>query len=178
MRRIARSNHFWIGASLAATFWMTASYLPNKILLLITNALMLAGSTAVSIAYVPVAVQKIRYADATEFQCIALGIAYVSTCNALWRMLSIFWLTSGQDPILVNNDIVAFLQSGIFLGYAYHLASPGAIGGMGVEERLPRLKWIVIGFAVGVAVFLAALLALYNPDTHWLAELVGPYIPR
>jgi hypothetical protein len=173
MRLLVRSRHFYIGIGLFTAFWVMASVVPNSVVLLITNSLVLAGSTAVAVAYVPVVWRAVRESRDASIQHIALGIGYAWTCSAMWRVWSLLWLTSGQDPVLVNNDLVAFFQAGVFLGACYHLTSPGAIG-----RDMPQLRWIALGVVVGTGVLLATLLALYNPDTSRFMHVIKPYIPR
>ena len=169
--------HLGIAAVLATIFWTTAYFLPNWLVLLVTNSLVLIASAAVGFAYIPVAWATIWLEESTSDQRIAIGIAYSWFFGALWRILSLLWITSGQDPVLVNNDVIAFFQAGIFLGAVYHLISPGAIGGP-KGERLPSLKWIALGCVVGIAVALAVMLAVLSPDTRGLVEQIKPYIPR
>lgn len=169
--------HIGIAFTLATIFWISVFYIPNQLVLLITNNLLLAGSTAVGITYIPVAWHAITSDESTRVQRIALGIAYSWFFGALWRIWSLLWITGGQDPVMVNNDLIAFFQAGMFLGAVYHLISPGAIGG-DRGESMPSLKWIALGVVCGVAVTIATLLATLNPDTRAIVEAIKPYIPR
>jgi hypothetical protein len=173
MRRIIRSKHTYIALGLGVLFWVMARLVPNQLIILLTNCLVLAGSTAVGITYVPVAVRAIRSQAKPSVQHIALGIMYAWFFGALWRVWSLLWLTSGQQAWMVNNDVIAFFQAGVFLGACYHLTSPGAITG-----NMPQLKWIVLGVVCGIAVGLTALLVLTHPDTTAFVEALKPYVPR
>ena len=108
---------------------------------------------------------------------VQIGIFYSWTFGALWRIWTLLWLTSGQEPWMVNNDLIAFFQAGIFLAAVYHLISPGAIGGHR-GEAMPSLKWIVVGVVAGVAVGLASFLSLASPDTSAFVHWIKPYVPR
>ncbi|WP_407530247.1 hypothetical protein [Methylobacterium oryzisoli] len=66
--------------------------------------------------------------------------------------------------MLIQNDLIAFYQSGVTLGATYLLLSPGAIGDP-MGERLPSLKWIAIGCVAGFAALLVVLLSAYAVDT-------------
>jgi hypothetical protein len=173
MRRLVRSRHFYIAAVLCSIFWVVATHTDNHIVLLMSNSLLLAGSAAVSVAYIPVFWKAVRLNKATSIQHLALGIAYAWTFSCIWRLWSLLWFTSGQEAWMVNNDIVAFLQAGIFLGACYHLTSPGAIA-----KDMPSLRFIVLGGVVGTAIFLTAVLALYSPDTSAIVQWMKPWVPR
>lgn len=178
MRYAVRSHHFWICVALGGLFWVTAIAIPNRVLLLLTNSLLLAASTAVGVAYAPVAWAAIRDRDHPRIQHIALGIALSWTFGALWRLWSIGWLMTGAGPeyaYLIQNDLIGFFQSGIALGAFYHLTSPGALG-----PHRPRARWIAVGAVIGVALGIAAILAYHTPNIYaqTVAEWLKPHIPR
>lgn len=178
MRKAIRSHHFWLCISLFAAFWATVLFVPGKVVLLLTNSLLMAASTAVGIAYAPVAWAAIRDSDNPKIQHIALGISLGWSFSALWRLWSIFWLMTGAGPtyeFLIQNDIVGFFQSGITLGALYHLTSPGALG-----PNRPRARWIAIGGVVGAALGITAVLAYHTPNDYarGAANAIKPYIPR
>jgi hypothetical protein len=173
MLAVLKSKHFAIGLALFCGFWIGASFIENRLVLLATNALVLFGSTAVGVAFMPVAWRAINESAKSNVQHIALGITYAWFFGAMWRIWTLLWLTSGQQSWMVNNDIVAFFQTGIFFGACYHLTSPGAIG-----DDMPRLKWIVLGLVLGVSVLTVSLLTYFNPDTTGFVEAIKPYVPR
>lgn len=175
MKKAARSPHFWIAIVLVSFFSFSASVISNTTLLILTNSLLLAASTAVGVAYVPVAWHAMRNEERPAVQHIALGIAYAWIFSAIWRCFSIFWLMADQPMFLVNNDIVAMCQAGIALGAFYHLTSPGAI-----SWNMPRMKWIILGCVIGAALGLSVLLASFTPNEYAraLAEVIRPYIPH
>lgn len=177
MSRILRSNHLWVGLILFATFWLTVHLLPVDTVLLISNSLLLAGSTAVAIAYAPVVWQAISQDQAPRFQRIALGIFYAWFFGMLWRVHALIWLKAGSPAWFANNDMIAFYQAGIFLAAMYHLISPGAVGGVR-GERMPSLKWVAVGSVVGSAMLLALILSAYTVDTTDLVNALRPYMPR
>lgn len=176
MKLVITSPHFWTGAGLCATFWTTAHYLPTETTLLISNSFMMAASTAVAIAYLPAVVRAVRSRKTTRVQCILLGIFYSWFFNSLWRIHSLLWLRAGSPDWFIQNDMLAFYQSGVTLGAAYHLLSPGAIGG-DLGERVPALKWIAIGGVAGVAVLIITLLSGYDIDTTALVKSLRSYVP-
>lgn len=178
MRRAVRSFHVWICISLLAIFCLTASVLDNRIILLLTNSLLLAISTAVGIAYTPVAWFAVRHDERPQIQHIAIGISLGWTFSALWRLWSLFWLMTGAGPeyaYLIQNDLVGAFQAAIALGAFYHLTSPGALG-----HNRPRARWIAIGLVIGAAVGIAMILAYYTPNegAKALADAIKPYVPR
>jgi hypothetical protein len=178
MKRAVRSGHFWTCIVLFMVFCLTATLIENRIVLLLTNSLLLAVSTAVGIAYIPVAWAAIRDSDNPQIQHIALGISLGWSFSAAWRLWSLFWLMTGAGPefsFLIQNDLVGLFQAGISLGAFYHLTSPGALG-----HNRPRGRWIALGCVVGAALGVAAVLAYYSPNdtARRMAETIKPYIPR
>jgi hypothetical protein len=178
MRRAVKSGHFWTCIAFFVVFCITAAIVENRVILLLTNSLLLAVATAVGIAYIPVAWEAIRDQSNPEIQHIALGISLGWAFSAAWRIWSLFWLMTGAGPdyaFLVQNDVVAMFQAGISLGAFYHLTSPGALG-----HGKPRVKWIAIGGVIGAAFGIAAVLTYYTPNdgAKWLAKTIEPYVPR
>lgn len=174
MLNLLKSSHFILALGLFVVFWIATRFIDVHIALQITNALMMAAAAAAAVAYAPVVWRSLSHPETkNSIQHLALGIFYAWFFGALWRFWSILWLTSGQDPAMLNNYVVAFLQAGIFLGACYHLTAPGAI-----RDDLPRAKWIVLGLVVGVGVLAATALVLYKPNTRWLVEIILPYVPR
>ena len=176
MKLVLTSPHFWTGAGLCATFWVTARYLPTNVTLLISNSFMMAASTAVAVAYLPAVVRAVRSRKATRVQCILLGIFYSWFFNSLWRIHSLLWLRAGSPEWFIQNDLLAFYQSGVTLGALYHLLSPGAIGG-DMGERMPMLKWVVVGGVAGIAVLIITLLAGFDISTKPLVDSLRGYVP-
>lgn len=172
MRRAARSSHFWVVLGSLAAFCAGAWFLDNRNTLILSNATLFVTSFVTSLAYAPIAWRAIRYGEGSTFQHLVVGIVLVSTGNWLWRVLSLLWLTSGQDPALVNNDVVAGLQAMISLGYLEHVTSPGALG---VSVRKRGLA--VAGIAV-VALVFAGWMIFVPPDTRPLAQAIIPWLPR
>lgn len=176
MKLVVTSPHFWTGAALCTAFWTSAHYLPTPVTLLISNSFMMAVGTAVAIAYLPAVVRAVRNRKAARVQCILLGIFYSWFFNSLWRIHSLLWLRAGSPDWFIQNDLLAFYQSGVALGGAYHLLSPGAIGG-DLGERVPMLKWIALGAVCGVAVLIITLLAGFDIDTTPIVNSLRPYVP-
>lgn len=173
MKVLVRSHHLHLGIGLFIIFWITASLLPVRYVLLITNSLYLAGATAVGICYIPAVVRAIRRNEKASVQHIALGICYAWAFGALWRLWSLLWLTSGQQEWMVNNDLIAMFQAGIFLGACYHLTAPGAIA-----PEMPSLKWIALGITTGIGTLVAFWLIFMHPDTTWFVNGFKDYVPR
>jgi hypothetical protein len=167
------NGHVVLGAVLCTIFWICASVIPNHVILMITNSLILAASVAVSIAYVPVALKTLKDDSSPRMQHIAIGIAYAWVGAALWRIMIMFWLMSGQKAELLNNDIMAMIQGIVFLGACYHLTSPGALG-----FNMPSARWLVLGVVCGIGALMAVLLILFTPNTEQWAEQIIPWLPR
>lgn len=176
MRALLTSIHLWAGLALFGVFWLTAPMLPTPTTILISNTFMLAASTAVWIAYLPACIRAITSRKATRTQCILLGIFYSWCFNSLWRIHSLIWLRAGSPEWFIQNDLLAFYQSGVTLGATYYLLSPGAIGGP-LGEKLPSLKWVVIGCVAGVATLLVVLLSAYDVDTSAFVASIRKYVP-
>jgi len=159
-----------------AAFWTAAYIVPNPYVLLFTNSFVLVVAVTVSISYFPVFWDSLRNSqtspESARILYLALGIVYSWAFSATWRVWSILWLKGGQNPLDVNNDLVAFLQAGIGLGGVYHLASPAAFGG--------RSRGRLLGFVVvAVATTSLALFLIYgNLDTTALMTALRPYVPR
>lgn len=161
-----------------ATFWTTAAMLPVTVVLLLSNSLMLSASVGVAVAYGPVAVRAVLDENRSpRSQRILLGIFYAWAFGSIWRIHSLIWLKAGSPGWFVNNDLIAFYQSGVTLGALYHLTSPGAVGGER-GERVPSLKWLAAGVVVAVAVMLTLVLTTYDIDTSRFVEALRPYVPR
>ena len=173
MKRLVRSSHFAVPIMLGALFWLTAMVMPNRIVLLLTNSLVLVGSIAVCVFYTPSAIKLVRTRPEDPVIHLVLGICYAWGFSAIWRLWSLLWLTSGQEEWMVNNDLIGFLQAGVFLGACYHLTSPGAI-----RPDIPALRWLIPAVVIGGAVGLCACLAAYNLDSRPLVQWLKPYIPR
>ena len=167
------NGHVVLGGALFTIFWILASIVPNHVILIVTNSLILASSIAVSIAYVPVAWTTLNDNSSPRLQHIAIVIAYAWVGAALWRIMIMFWLMSGQPPALLNNDIMAMIQGIVFLGACYHLTSPGALG-----LNMPSARWLALGIVVGIASLMAVLLILFTPNTEEWALQIIPYLPR
>ena len=121
----------------------------------------------------PVAWKTLNDDSSPRLQHIAIGIAYAWVGAALWRIMIMFWLMSGQPQALLNNDIMAMIQGIVFLGACYHLTSPGALG-FEYAQRPLACSWIV----VGIAALMAVLLILFTPNTKEWAEQIIPWLPR
>lgn len=173
---LVRSRHLWIAVALATTFWVSSRFAPTQSTLLATNSLMFAGSLAVSVAYFPYFWSAVRGLGPKDAESVTIGIWYSWTFGAIWRLHSIVWLRAGSPAYFVQNDLIAFYQSGIFLAAMYHVVSPGAIGGR-YGEKIPSLKWIAVGTVVGVASFATLQLESSRADVRWLTDYVRPYIP-
>lgn len=173
MKVLFRSWHVIGDLILLILFWTCAYFTPNKTVLLLTNSMVLAGSIGVSITYIPAAIQSIRTGKDMSVQHITLGIAYAWSFSAAWRAWSLLWLLSNQPSWMINNDLVAFFQAGIFRGSCYHLTAPGAIA-----PNIPSLRWMVLGIIVGTAVGLAAVLSIFHPDLTQFVQVLRPYVPQ
>lgn len=167
------NGHVVLGAALCTIFWVCASIVPNHVILMVTNSLILAASVAVSIAYVPVAWKTLNDDSSPRLQHIAIGIAYAWVGAALWRLMIMFWLMSGQKAELLNNDVMGMIQGIVFLGACYHLTSPGALG-----FNMPSARWLALGVVCGIAALMATLLILFAPNTEDWADKVIPWLPR
>lgn len=173
MKLLVKSNHFRLAITLFVTFWVTASFIPNDIILLITNSLVLAISAAVFIAYLPQVWRALRDDSLDRIRHIVLGICYAWGFSWLWRLWSLIWLTGGKPDWAIQNDLIAFFQAGVFLGGVYHLTSPNAL-----YESVPSLRWIITGLVIGGGVLLACGLTFLHPDTAGFLEWIKPYVPR
>lgn len=172
MRRVASSIHLWISLGLLAVFCAGATSLDNRTALMLSNALLLVVSAVVGFAYVPVAFRAIRDGEPASIQHLSIGIVFAWCGGAAWRLLSILWLTSGQPPELVNNDIVSGMQALIALGALYHLTAPGAIG-YGYRSRSVAVGVVIVG-----AFAFAGWMIFAPPDTRAIAQAIIPYLPR
>jgi hypothetical protein len=172
MRRAVRSQHFWIVLGLFVAFCVGASWLDNQSTLILANSLMLVTSVVVSCSYGPIAWQAIRHRESPTFQHLTVGIWLVATANAIWRLLSLLWLTSGQPPELVNNDLIAGFIAMASLGYLYHTTSPGVFG-LSYRRRSLAVAAIVLS-----AFSFAAWMVVAPPDTRPIAEAIIPWLPR
>jgi len=176
MRLLVRSHHAWIAVGFGAVFWAAAAITPNPVVLLFTNSFVLVVAVFVAVAYFPVFWDSLRKSrtspDSAKIVYLALGIVYSWSFSAAWRVWSILWLKGGQNPLDVNNDLVAFMQAGIGLGGLYHLSSPSAFGGR---------PWGKAAGFIGVAfatIFLALALTYGGINTTALMSALRPYIPR
>lgn len=176
MMAFITSVNVWVGIILLAVFWLTAHWMPTQTTLLVSNSFMLSFSTAVWIAYLPACLKAIATKQPKRVKAILLGIFYSWFFGSIWRIHSLIWLKAGSPDWFVQNDLLAFYQSGITFAAAYHLASPGAIGGA-LGQRVPALKWIVLGGVAGVAVLLSMALAAFDVDTSRFVNQLRPYIP-
>lgn len=172
MKLLARSHHAWIALGLGAAFWISVFMVPIHVVLIFTYSFVLIVAASVALVYFPVFWNALRYPDGNRIIYLALGVVYSWSFSAAWRVWSILWLKSGQDPSDIANSLSAFMQAGIGLGGLYHLASPSAFGGR---------RW---GRAVGFAsvVVSSAALALYltygGLDTTAFMAAIRPYVPR
>lgn len=179
MRVLIRSCHLWIGVLLFTTFWITASFIPNDIVLLLTNTLYLTTSFFVAVAYIPPAIQSIRKQQASSIQHLCLGIVFSWAAASAYRAWTILGRMGGQDPLLVNNDVTAFLQSAIVYGGIYHLTSPGAAYNLGLRRFGPKgSRWVAVGSIVVISVLLAWVFYYLSPDLGDFAKMIAPYLPR
>lgn len=137
---------------------------------------MMAASTTAAIAYLPAVVRAVRNHKSARVQRILLGIFYSWFFNSLWRIHSVIWLRAGSSNWFIQNDLLAFYQSGVTLGAGYHLLSPGAIGG-DLGERVPVLKWVALGGVCGLAVIIITLLAGFDIDTSGVVNSLRRYVP-
>lgn len=173
MRLVLRSSYTHVAVACFFAFCLCSSFIPNYIVITITNCLLFTSSVAVALGYTPIAIKAIREGDSSA--TIALGICYAWGFDAIWRMISLFWLTAGQNPILVNNDVVALMQAGMALGAMHHLTT---VRRTAEGRRLVWVRWGDIWVVVGSALALAAVLLLVHPDNRWVVPLIAPYIPR
>lgn len=172
MKQVLLSKHFWVAVILCSLFWVLASFLPNHTVLLVSNSLVLIGSIAVALVYMPVAWSTLTQDKSDRLKHISLGIAYVWGFSALWKLWILIFLTSGQPYDWINNDIVGFFQAGIFLGAIYHLTAPGTVDGV------PTKRLIGLGVVIALALSLAIILALVEPNTRAIVNKIIPYLPN
>jgi hypothetical protein len=171
-RRVVRSQHFWISGGLLIAFCLGVATLEVKTALTLSNSLLLVASLVVGLAYLPVAYRAVRDGASPTIQHLAIGIVYAWFFNAIWRVLSIIWLTSGQPPELVNNYVISFCQAAIALGALYHVTSPGALG---VSYRR---RGLAVGAIVAAAFAFAVWMIVDAPDTRPIASALIPWLPR
>lgn len=174
MRRILRNKLFYLGWVLPFIgFWIAAYFVENRILLEVGNALVMAISVSVGVAYTPALIKVLRNPAYEEMQYLIAGIWLSWWAHAGWRAWSLLWLLSGQPAWLVNSDVVAFFLFSVFCGGAFHLISPNALW-----KEIPGLRWIALGLVVGFGVIVGMVLIGRRPDLTWLAESIRPYVPR
>jgi hypothetical protein len=172
MKILLRSAYFHVDMAMLVVFWVSAYFIAVRPTLLICNSLLLAVSLAVACAYAPLVWDAWRGQTDPETRHIIKGIFYAWTFDFLWRAWTLLWLTSGQDPAMINNDVVAFLIAGKAYGGILHLTSPGALG-----TNKPSVRGIAIASVVGASVFIAVTLYATEPNTGWIKDAILPWLP-
>lgn len=130
---------------------------PNVRLIGIFNALNLALSTWVVVAFSPVVFDVLltnRHIDRADY--LGMGIFLGWSSIIVLRTYSIVWRWLDQPLWLTDSDI---LNYGLFLqtcAAVLHLAAPDAI-----ENRVPPRRWIKIGAVAGAVVLICLLMGYF-----------------
>jgi hypothetical protein len=136
--------------------WVTDAVMLKSII----NTVRIAVSAGITAAYTPGAMDFVLSDEEIEpGDWLGYGIVLTWLASLMITMFNIVWIAHGQPISWVNTDFVNFMYFLSTGGGVCHLFAPGAL-----KQQIPTRRWIQVGVAVAVAVFLSFFAA-------WLVDL-------
>ena len=163
--RLAFKRRFLVYAVLPNLLFALVAYLtPAEPLIVILNLVLISLSVTVCFAFAE-EVFRFIFMDVPldKGYLLIVGIFLTWSASVLRSGLSIVWRWLGEPPWITNTDFTNYFLFLMIVGAVLHVLSPGSI-----SEQIPPKRWIRIGAAAGIGVFLALML-LYasNIRTQW-----------
>lgn len=160
LRRVLGGGRFWIFFVLPQAIFGVLAYATEAATLIpALNIAMVALAVGVCVAFAPSMVRFFAGRGPVDRgDALSLGIFTTWFATAFSGVWSLTWRWMGQPAWLANNDLVSYFRFIFVCGAVLHLVAPGAI-----EDRIPPTRWVKIGGAVALVVFVA-FMALWALD--------------
>lgn len=136
-------------------FALLAYATEDAFLISILNPAALSISLGVVAAYTP---SSVKFLVSDEPPSAADWLGYGIVITWLAGIVSFFWSIyyrfHGQNPALLNTDIVSYIKWMYICGGLCHLRAPGSL-----REHVPKGQYIRVGGIIALAVFIFLLIA-------------------
>ena len=151
MLRKLPSRWFLLATTLAtAALVVAVLFIPRSILVL--GAILIGVSTAVTIYYVPAAVDALRRDRLDRVGQLALGIVIGQLSTTIARLWAAAVRVTGDHALADAPIVLIYIALGILAG-ALHITAPGT-----GENGVPKRNWIVLLTAITAGLLVACLL--------------------
>lgn len=165
-----RGTIYFSALILFAGYQCLNAFVPNADLILATRTLAVGFYTAVLYIYGPDAWRALTAPKPKRSDFLIVGIWVSFASHDAQSLYSILYRLAPSQWLL-NSEVVSPIVLLAVIGAILHISAPGAVDG-----TVPRRNRMALGFGVGIATIMVAVLLVTRPDIGPLLERTRPWI--